>query len=550
MSLRCNNERHIRCEYCRKYPHIVKQHVPKKPPAITNDNGTRFHTRVLSEHLETLYHKECAKAYRISLVESENPAPMNVALSKVNKQQIDRVGKLMIQVFSDAKCLSNTAHTRPSRYIAGEASTTYDSLSSQKRSIISDSINLQYINKPSHSMLMTSIVESDRHAFQQKIADCVAISLRVGGSIDFTHIDNIYVMAKLMNADGSSESVFIGIAEQSERLAKGLFKTVKTALTAAFDKSDTIFRKISSVCTDGTNVNSGEKNDIWVLIEDEMKKVGSTIPLLKVWCAAHRAELVWKHAVKSVPEVSKVRSILSKMSTHFHFSAIRTAELKKIAADHGSRLLMIPKIFEIRWTDFTFKLLRNVLVSWETLVKYFQENKRNAECAGYLKYLTKLETMKQLAFLADVLFSFSRFQMKLQSDTLTILSMKSHIDVISKTLDKMKTTELPGGFEHMLAKQLDRCEDENKIYFKGIELDSDQSSRHTAANSGSMRKNILDAVCGFLQERFEVDQRIFSTRSSTSAKIRTYEKFIHYSLRIHRCPIWLANSTILLLEKR
>lgn len=261
MSLRYNNERHIRCEYCRKYPHIVRQHVPKKPPAITNDNGTRFHTRVLSEHLETLYHKECEKAYRISLVESENSAPMNVALSKVNKQQIDRVGKLMIQVFSDAKCLTNTAHTWPSRYVAGEASSTYDSLS-QNKSIISDSINLQYINKPSHSMLMTSIVESDRHAFQQKIADCVAISLRVDGSIDFTHIDNIYVMAKLINADGSSKSVFIGIAEQSERLAKGLFKTVKAALTAAFDESDTIFRKISSVCTDGINVNSGDKNGL------------------------------------------------------------------------------------------------------------------------------------------------------------------------------------------------------------------------------------------------------------------------------------------------
>lgn len=49
--------------------------------------------------------------------------------------------------------------------------------------------------------------------------------------------------------------------------------------------------------------------------------------------------------------------------THFHYSALRTAEYKKVAEDHKVRVLNLPKIFEIRWTAFTFQLLRKVLVS-------------------------------------------------------------------------------------------------------------------------------------------------------------------------------------------
>lgn len=184
------------------------------------------------------------------------------------------------------------------------------------------------------------------------------------------HIDKIYVMAKLINMDGSSELVFICIAEQTERFAPGLFNAV-------------FFRKLSSVCTNGTNLNSGEKNGLWVIIAKEMKVAGSTIPLTKIWCAAHRAELAWTSAAKSNTIVSAMLSTLSKMSPYFHFSGIRSTELKKIASDQNLRLLMKPKIFEVRWHQFTFTLLQNVLVSWNALVIYFKKNEKSADCAGF-----------------------------------------------------------------------------------------------------------------------------------------------------------------------
>lgn len=437
--------------------------------------GTRYHSRVLVDHLETKYHKESAKAYRISSIEVDEVAPMEIAISKANKSQIDRIGKLMIQVYLDAKRLNLSAHSWPSRYIAGEASNSYDSLN-KRESIISDGVNLQYVNPHGHLNLMSTIVNAHRDEFLRKINECFAISLRIDGSVDFTHIDKIYVMAKLINPDGSSELVFMGVSEQTERYATGLMLAVMEALRAAVDDPNLILGKISSVCTDGTNVNTGDKKSLWVLIDEAVKSSGSKIPILKIWCAAHRAELAWKSASSAVPEVNKALTVLSRMSSYFHCSGIRSAELKNIAAEHNLRLHNLPKIFEIRWSEFTFTLIRSVLVSWKALVLYFQKNKEDADCAGFLNYLTKLENLELIALLADVLFAFKRFQKKLQTDQLTLISLKSSIDAIKKTLNGMGNVKLPGGFESNLATKLKNGEDD-KIYLKNIELQPPNSSR-------------------------------------------------------------------------
>lgn len=173
---------------------------------------------------------------------------MEIAISKANKNQTDRIGKLMIQVYLDAKRLNLSANSWPSRYIAGEASNAYDSLNEGKNTI-ADGVNLQYVNPHGHLNLMTAIVKSHRGEFLRKINECFAISLRIDGSIDFTHIDKIYVMGKLINLDGSSELVFIGIGEQTQRFAEGLMLATIEALKVTVDDPNLNLRKISSVCS-------------------------------------------------------------------------------------------------------------------------------------------------------------------------------------------------------------------------------------------------------------------------------------------------------------
>lgn len=509
-SLRAKGYHNVRCDYCWKFPNIVKQFISKKPPAIASANGTRFYAKIVTEHLSAAYHKECEKANRISSIEVTTAAPMEIAISKANKQLIDRVGKLMIQVYLDAKRLNLTAYSWPSRYVAGEASYAFDSLD-QTHNIISDSINLQYINTHGHLDLMNAIVQSHRNEFHRKIKESLALSLRIDGSIDFTHVDKIYVMGKLVNLDGSRELIFIGIGEQKERKAQGLMLAVIDALKVAFGDANLILSKISSLCTDGTNVNTGENNSLWKLIDEEAKTAGSKIPLLKIWCAAHRAELAWKSAAAAIPEATRILTVLSSISTYFHYSSLRTAELKKIASDHSLRVLSIPKIFEIRWSQFTFTLLRNVLVSWKALVFYFQKNETNAQCAGYLDYLTKLDNVKLIAFLTDALFVFKRFHKKLQSDQLTLIEMKKFVRTILSSLKGMESIQLSGGFETILAKKLVIEPDENEIFLDSIELQppEEHRTRHGNRNFVDVRTGVLVALQKFLNDGFQIDDELF-----------------------------------------
>lgn len=514
VSFRWNNERHVRCDYCLKYPHIIKQYVTKKLPAIASENGTRFYEKIVKEHLNNVYHKECAKSFRVSTIEQEKTAPMDIAIGKANKKQLDHIGSLLIQIYLDAKRLNLSAHSWPARYVAGEASHAYDS-ANQSKNLIPDGIDLQYVNTHGHSNLMHAIVQSHRPEFQRKIKECLALSLRIDGSIDFTHIDKIYVMGKLANPDGSFELIFIGIAEQTVRKAEGLMLAVREALKVAIDDPNLILNKVSSLCTDGTNVNTGDVNSLWVLMDEAVKLAGSQLRLLKVWCGAHRAELAWKSASGSVPEIAEMLSTFSKMSTHFHYSAMRIAELKNIASDHGLKVLNIPKIFEIRWSQFTFTLVNSVWVSWEALILYFRKNEKDAECAGFLNYLTKLSNVKLMAFAADVLAAFERFHKKLQSNQLTLIDMKTHVSAVLSAFSDMKTSSLVGGFESVLAAQLttnmNESNDEYKTFWKTEELQPEQTSRTRRGVRlfSLVRNNLLESLERFLTERFQIDDELF-----------------------------------------
>lgn len=344
ISFRSHGEHYVRCVFCIKFPSIVKQYITGKPPGITSEEGTRYYGKIFTAHLQSQYHKECAKHYRFSLVEVDEAPSMEIAISKANKKQIDRVGKLMIGVYLDAKRLNLSAFSWPSRYVA-------------------------------------------------------------------------------------------------------------------------------------------------------------------FWCAAHRAELAWKNTGEAVAEVGKTLSELSSISTYFHFSALRSAELKTIACDNELKLLNIPKIFDIRWSQFTFKLVRSVVVSWKALIIYFQKHQDEASCVGYLNYLTKLDNLKLFASLADVLFAYHRFQKKLQPDRPTLIEMRSHITNIVKALDSIEAAQLAGGFESRLAIKL-KTGLNGEICFKSVKLQLEGTSRTRQRNRAFVivRKNVLDTLRKFLAERFQIDE--------------------------------------------
>lgn len=101
------------------------------------------------------------------------------------------------------------------------------------------------------------------------------------------------MLLKIINKNGDLETVFIGIGKQIERGSKGLMQAVKDGIIDNIGKEmyDLIMTYVSSICTDGTNMNTGERNSLRKHFEDECSKNRSEFPLNKFWCSAHRIEL-------------------------------------------------------------------------------------------------------------------------------------------------------------------------------------------------------------------------------------------------------------------
>lgn len=139
--------------------------------------------------------------------------------------------------------------------------------------------------------------------------------------------------------------------EQVERGAIGLFHTMINAMNNTFTKKfvdEIILPEVSSICTDGVNTNTGEEGGLWFYLQKEIEHTNSDIPLVKIWCVAHRANLTFNDLTSKNPTVSTIISTMSSISSFFHKSGLRTSALKKIANDNGLQYLTMPKYFEIR----------------------------------------------------------------------------------------------------------------------------------------------------------------------------------------------------------
>lgn len=488
----------------------------------------------MANHLEQDYHKECVKADRIKSLQISTSvnAPIDASIRKANQIQADYIGKLMIQIFTDAKRLTLSAWSWPIRYIASEASHAF-SITNENHDTIPKNLSLQYINNKSHLSLMSCIVESDLNAMKNKIENCLALSLRVDGSIDRSQIDKIYVMAKIVTSSGQSELIFLGVKEQTEREAVGLFRTALGAMEDLFGHEfvyNVILMKTSSICTDGTNVNSGEQGGLWKFLEDEIQKIGSHLLLLKIWCAAHRADLAFGDLTNKVAEIEKILNICSRIASYFHVSAIRSVELKKIASDIGLDLLSMPKIFTVRWTEYSYQSVRAIIVNWRALVKFFAAND-NAQEQGFYKYLTNIENLKKMAFVADTLFVFQRFHKKIQSNTLTLLSMSESVKNVIASLEKLKSEPIPSGFEDQLTTKI-VTNDEKKI-IGDIELEQPtMNTRSATTDIASFKTDVIDSLNKFLKERLQVRNENLLTALENFAKFENQDaiKEIHKSV--------------------
>lgn len=502
------SRRFVYCKLCNKYPDIVRINSDNpRLPNITTETGIRFKKEYVVNHFSSLYHRKCKEAERASNDDSstKNKALMDVHISEANRKRANHVGELLLQVYCDAKKLTLSANSWPPRYVAAKAGQSFDF--NTTTSTIPDTIDIQYVNGPTHLNLLEVITRSYQSIFKETIANSLASSIHIDGSVDRTQIDKIYILLKIVNRNGDLKTLFIGIGQQQKRGAVGLIEAVKNGIknSAGDEIYRLIFSRVSSICTDGTNVNTGEKHSLWKYFEEECLKYRSDLPLNKFWCSAHRMELVWGDLTNRVKEVKRIVEILSSISSYFHESGLRTDELKKIATEHSLKLLSIPKIFKIRWTEWTYTTVVNLLKSWNSLMIYFEKNQNDAKVMGFFTFLSKLENMKLIVLLADILQIYKRYHKLVQSDNLTIVSLVEYIESLKTSLNGLENGDLTGGWAEVFENTM--IEKDGKTFLKGFEIWAATGTRPLGKRSfNEIRRAILKTLNDCLQNRFQVDE--------------------------------------------
>lgn len=257
-------------------------------------------------------------------------------------------------------------------------------------------------------------------------------------------------------------------------------------------------------------MNSGEKRGLWALFENEIRRIGSQVPLTKVWCSAHRMELVWGDVCKSHKIIDTILNQISSISSHFHKSGIRVSALMKTATENNLPVLMLPKLFTIRWTEFSHTIINNLLRSWHVLMIYFDANKEaDATEMGYFRFLSKIENLRII--IADLLQIYSRHHKKTQDDKLTINNLVQNIRSLQNALLGLQDHCLLGRWEETLNHEI-RENEEGKFTLKRFELSEvSETSRAQKNDFNSIRSDIIISIINRLRERFEGDDALMKS---------------------------------------
>ena len=119
------------CTVCLPNPAIVKRSCYRgRVPPICQPGGTEAREQTIQEHFQRLAHQQCLKAERLkklSTVEKSQTVPLVKMFNSQRQQLANKIGRpLILHVYNDAKSLTSSAFSWPSRVIAAKMAHEFD----------------------------------------------------------------------------------------------------------------------------------------------------------------------------------------------------------------------------------------------------------------------------------------------------------------------------------------------------------------------------------------------------------------------------------------
>lgn len=169
-------------------------------------------------------------------------------------------------------------------------------------------------------------------------------------------------------------------------------------------------------------------------------------------------------------------------------------------------------------------------------MKYSNEK----EAKGYFTLLTNKDTVYLLAFLADVLATFSRYQQTIQSDKITVLGLMKHTKSIANKIHSLKSVNLIGRWIDTLEEELKSTDGKT---LKNIKLSESKEKRSNNHNLYFTENRSVSAVCyeiaetlaNFLKGRIDIDEHFANTirpvaNLDSNADIKSAFDFLSHGL--------------------
>jgi hypothetical protein len=135
------------------------------------------------------------------------------------------------------------------------------------------------------------------------------------------------------------------------------------------------FRKLAALGSDGAPVMLGKNKGLISLLQGASHKV---IPqeknqIIGVHCLAHRLELCFKKAVKSIPLACKLDTLLLNLYYFYHNSPLQRNLLGQSFKARDEKLIIPTRVGGTRWVSHILKAVEHLFRGYGAIVTHLEQ---------------------------------------------------------------------------------------------------------------------------------------------------------------------------------
>ena len=313
-----------------------------------------------------------------------------------------------------------------------------------------------------------------------------AFSIMVDESTDVSVLKQLVLYGRAV-AGGKLKTHFLKIVDIEDGRATTIVDAITTYLC---ESAELDIGRLSSFGSDGASVMTGCRGGVATLLRARNSK------MISVHCICHRLALATGQASNQVPYLKQMKDHLLALWKYFHFSTVRSAQLKSIQEIMESPELKIVKAIDTRWLSHkaaVTTLLRTLAAVFVTL-----QQQVDPTAVGLRTVLARYYFFASLVLLNDVLSAVNRLSLIFQRSAIDLTLVSPLLNSTILSLEKLQQ-ESATEFEDKVKQLIATTTSEVHKLHQSSESQSEEDERDSPAELVQIRAND--------PERFEVSVR-------------------------------------------